>query len=383
MPRKVIEPKRVHQYVERAIGGDLHAKRVLSMANAVTGTLHAAALSIHAIGQGLAQACDLDAKHAVKQVDRLLSNSGVDPWALFSHWVPYAIGARVDVVVALDWTEFDGDDQATIALNLVTSHGRATQLVWKTVPKADLEGRRNEYEDQVLRRLSEVVPKGVHVTVLADRGFGDQKLYIFLRELGFDFVIRFRGCITVTAENGESMPAQEWLRPDGRAVMLRNARVTNEKTQVGAVVCVHQRGMKDPWFLATSLTAGTASAVIRLYGRRFTIEENFRDSKDPRFGLGLSATHIKSAARRDRLLLIAALAIVLLTFLGAASERIGFDRRLKANTVKRRTHSLFRQGLYWFGAIPNMRAERLRPLMKAFDEVVREHRVFTDTFGLI
>ena len=48
--------------------------------------------------------------------------------------------------------------------------------------------------------------------------------------------------------------------------------------------------------------------------------------------------------RRDSLLLISALAIAVLSLLGAAGERIGYDRWLKANTVKRRTHSMFRQG---------------------------------------
>jgi Transposase DDE domain len=42
--------------------------------------------------------------------------------------------------------------------------------------------------------MKEVLPNDVHVTVLADRGFGDTKLYDFLHtDLGFDFVIRFRG----------------------------------------------------------------------------------------------------------------------------------------------------------------------------------------------
>ncbi len=36
-------------------------------------------------------------------------------------------------------------------------------------------------------------PEGVAVTILADRGFGDVKLFAFLDELGFDYVIRFRG----------------------------------------------------------------------------------------------------------------------------------------------------------------------------------------------
>jgi hypothetical protein len=29
-------------------------------------------------------------------------------------------------VVALDWTDFDADNQATIMLSLITDHGRAT-----------------------------------------------------------------------------------------------------------------------------------------------------------------------------------------------------------------------------------------------------------------
>jgi len=49
-------------------------------------------------------------------------------------------------------------------------------------------------------------------------------------------------------------------------------------------------------------------------------------------------------ARRDRLWLIAAFAVMLLTLLGAAGEVLGYDRFLKSNTAKRRTHSLFRQG---------------------------------------
>jgi len=67
-------------------------------------------------------------KHAIKQVDRLLSNGGIDVWESFARWVPHLAGSRTDIVVAMDWTDFDGDDQATLALNLVTGHGRAMPL---------------------------------------------------------------------------------------------------------------------------------------------------------------------------------------------------------------------------------------------------------------
>jgi hypothetical protein len=60
--------------------------------------------------------------------------------------------------------------------------------------------------------------------------------------------------------------------------------------------------------------------------------------------MGPSVLRIADQRRRDRLLLLNAFAIVLLTLLGAAGESLGTDRRLKVNTAKYRTHSLFRQG---------------------------------------
>ena len=56
------------------------------------------------------------------------------------------------------------------------------------------------------------------------------------------------------------------------------------------VVIVRARGMKDAWYLASNRTDLTSAQIKDLYGRRFTIEENLRDTKDLHFGLGLSAT---------------------------------------------------------------------------------------------
>ena len=138
--------------------------------------------------------------------------------------------------------------------------------------------------------------------------------------------------------------------------------------------------MKEAWCLATSLVDRPASEIVKLYGRRFSIEETFRDTKDLHFGMGLRATHIRDATRRDRLLLLVAMAHALL---GAASEASGLDRHLRANTVKRRTHSLFRQGLYWYDCIPTMKTQWLRALMQAFDRIVGQHAVFRAAFGVI
>jgi hypothetical protein len=129
VPKASNEPQ-VRELLERIFADDLHARRVLSLAHATLGVLHAASLGIHAIGQGLAAARGMDPKHTVKQVDRLLSNAGIDVWALFEFWVPFLVNERRQIVAALDWTEFDSDDHATLALHLVTTHGRATPLLW-------------------------------------------------------------------------------------------------------------------------------------------------------------------------------------------------------------------------------------------------------------
>jgi hypothetical protein len=122
---KAVNQSRILAFVNSFIGDDLHAKRVLSLANGTLGVLHAGSLAVATIGRALAQAQGLDAKHAIKQVDRLLSNQGIDVEDVFEKWVPYVVGARPEIFVALDWTEFDSDDQSTLVLSMVTSHGRA------------------------------------------------------------------------------------------------------------------------------------------------------------------------------------------------------------------------------------------------------------------
>ena len=361
----------------------LHSGHVLSIANGVVGVLHAAVLSIHAIGRAYAHAVGGNKKHGVKQTDRMLSNDGIAVWSLFDKWVGFVVADRKELVVALDWTEFDADDHATLAAHLITTHGRATPLIWMTVSKSTLEGQRNNHEYKLIERLHECVAPDVRITVLADRGFGDQKLYSLLQTLGWDFIIRFRGVIQVENADGEKRPASAWVPDSGRATMLRDARVTKRRAQVPAVVVAHAKNMKEAWCLATTLAERKASDVVKLYGRRFTIEETFRDQKDLRFGLGLSSTHIGSPDRRDRLLLLAAIAHALLTLLGAAGEECGLDRMFKTNTSKRRQQSLFNQGLDWYDALPNLKPERLELLMTTFDSVVRRHAIFREVFGVI
>jgi DDE family transposase len=378
-----VQIKDVRRFLDSVLSEDIHAKRVESLANGTLGVMTGVSLAVSIIGRSLAQARGLLTKHAVKQVDRLLSNPGIAAWDIFATWVPDRVGSRTEIVVAMDWTDFDADGQATLALKLVTRHGRATPLIWLSVHKDELAGRRNAYEDACLRRLAEVLPEGIKVTLLADRGFADAKLFAFLAELGFGYVIRLKGKTQVRAADGTIRPAAAWVGQGGRARKLRDATVTAAQCPVGAVVCVHARDMQEAWCLVTSNGAAMARQIIDLYAKRWRVEPSFRDTKDLRFGMGLSAVHIGDPQRRDRLLLLNAFAVVLLTLLGAAGESLGMDRHLKVNTVKRRTHSLFRQGCMLYDLIPNMPEQRLRPLMERYAQFLQQSRVVSETFAIV
>ena len=130
-------------------------------------------------------------------------------------------------------------------------------------------------------------------------------------------------------------PARDWLPPSGRATKLENVLVTRDRTPVAEVVVVHDKRMKEACFLAKSRADRSAAQSVKMFGRRFKIEEKFRDQKDLRFDMGLRATHLRTEARRDRLLMLLAISQALLTLLGAASERSGLDANLEENTVKR------------------------------------------------
>jgi hypothetical protein len=163
----------VRRVLGGVLGADPHTKRIDSLCNAALGVMHSASLAVAAIGHGLAAARGLAGKHAIKPVDRLLSNASIKVDDILASWVPYIVGARTSITVAMDWTDFDADNQATIMLSLITDHGRATPLVWLTVDKKTLKHQRNLYEDRLLVRLAEILPPHVKVRIIADRGFGD------------------------------------------------------------------------------------------------------------------------------------------------------------------------------------------------------------------
>jgi hypothetical protein len=363
--------------VREMFGEELHLATVRSLANGVCGALNASLVSTAAIGRAYAELEGRRDKSGIKQVDRLLSNDGVELADVMALWVKHVVGETTSIVVAMAWTDFDGDDHTTLCVSLITTHGRATPLAWMTVKKSKLARRRTHHELQMVRNLRKWLPEQVSVEWLADRAFGYGELYELLGNYGWHYTIRFRDNIKVYEPGDDKLclAASAYVPANGRAFKLVGARLTHERFNVPAAVFVKRKGMKDAWCLATSRADADPSVIARTYGKLFTIEETFHDTKDVTFGMGLRATHVGDPERRDRLLLIIAIAQTLLTLLGTASEASGLDRTLKTNTVKHRTMSLLNQGLRWYARIRlgTLREDDARLLLPHYERILREH----------
>jgi Transposase DDE domain len=363
---------KISSVIEEIYGDDLHKKRQQSLAYAAMGVLASESLFLHRIAEGLVDTRGGNKKHATKQIDRLLSNKGISVWDLSERWVKYVIGENKFITVALDWSSFFDDAQSMLSLNIVTGKGLSTPLLWKSVDKKQLKHNRARYEDQLLSRLKEVLPTDVEVLLLADRGFADQKFFRFLdEELCFKYIIRIKSSTTVIHKEIKNKAAN-WLKSDGKILHLKEAVLTLEKYPIKQFVAVKDKNMKAAWFLVSN-TDLKGSEVVKKYSKRWKIEPYFRDLKDSRFGWGLESTHIKSCERRDKLMLILALSYTLLTLLGEAGEALGFDKKLKVNTVKTRTHSLFRQGQFYYKFFLHFTQEEQDLLMEKFQETLVQH----------
>lgn len=332
----------------------LHSKRLSSLGDAVLGSLTSQSLQPSKMGDGLAVAKGLLPKHARKQIDRLVSNHGIDVDACQNTLAKLLIGIRLRIIVAMDWTVFAKDGQMTITLRLVTTHGRATPLLWQTVSVVGLKGNKNSHVFALLEKLRLLVPDNCQVIVVADREFGTlNNMKKLKEELKFDYILRVKRNFTVTDKQSTKKLAYEWLNTQV-ATCIDDAKITVENYPVKKVIICKEPAMKEMWVLACSISDIATQTVLNLYGKRWTTECSYRDEKDLYFGMGLKKARVKKIARRQRLLLISAIVIIFLTLLGAASEAAGFDRYIKANTVKTRTHSLFSQGRLVFKLAANL-----------------------------
>lgn len=378
--KKIVTWACIRKFFGRMTDEILHSKQADAISTGIMGAVYGTRLNSTNMGIAIANVLGTSPRYAIKQVDRLCGNIKIDWKVSQSKYVRYVIASRKTLFVSLDWTEFGKDQQSQLMLNLITSHGRATPLLWKTYYDRTIRHHRSQYERSIIRALKDIIPPGTHIILLADRGFFSIRFFDYIqRILGWDYIIRMRENTYVTTNDGRYFKIKEGVPSNGRIAEYRNAMVTAKDGFVENVVCLKRRNMKEAWALATSMKSHKQE-IIDLYARRFTCEEHYRDAKDDRFGIGFKETRVSTPARRDRMTFVNAVAVILMTLLGAAGERLGCDRMLRANTVQSRTHSLYRQGREYVKGMLQSQFTRLRKLLW---QLFYEHPKTYVAFGVL
>lgn len=281
-------------------------------------------------------------------------------------------------LIVVDWSDMKTDGSFKLIRAGLAVRGRSLTL-WEEVHPEEAAGT-VAVETAFLQTLARLLPTGCRPIVLSDAGFR-RPWFRAVTELGWDYVGRVRGTTHLQPWDAESTDPAEWVRCTalhelalashsrdlGMFRLARTGQSMSTRLIVHAAVGKGRhaktrkgqrrgdrvsedaaRSAKEPWVLATSLDAATipASKVTKLYSRRMTIEQSFRDLKSGALGAGFEHSLTHKGERLANLLVLFALLQFAAWLIGLCEEQRGEGGRLEAKrTTQRRHHSTIRLGM--------------------------------------
>lgn len=290
-------------------------------------------------------------------VRRQLANDTMNTWDIFRPLAECLLQGLVGHSVYLILDPTDLDAERCIVMVMLAYRGRALPLLWLS-----FDMKPGMIQDSVTLLFAEIrrwLPAGVQVYLLADREFHGVDMIALIEFQGWIPIIRTKGTVTATQGNGVSCPLQALAPTVGQTRFEQTVWLTAREAgpySLSMSCAPPKRGAKaDPWFIVSTLTAGPG--VLRIYAKRFWIDETFRDFKG--YGFHLEATGISDPVRLDRLCLIIALVCWWVLSIGIWVHRMGL--RGEVDRPKHSRLSLFQLGLRYvnrllhLGHLPDVR----------------------------
>jgi len=277
-----------------------------------------------------------------KRLERLMDNEAIDveawyhPWA---SWLLQSASSGGDLHLVIDTTKVSAyRRQIMIA---VAYQRRTLPIIWDWVdyPRGHCSA---QHQLDLLKRLLQLIPHGVEVSLVGDSEFGTMSVLEWLEQQGWRYAMRQKGR-TLFQPVGEV----NWRRIDsialtrGQCLWFGHVLLTQSHQYQTHLVMYWKRGEKDPWYLATNCLAGLPA--IRLYNRRMWIEEMFGDMKGHGFQLELS--RLRTSQRLSRLTLAVCILYVWLVSTGEFVLHHGYNHEV--DRTDRQDLSIFRLGWDW------------------------------------
>jgi hypothetical protein len=273
--------------------------------------------SLAQLGRVLAMNCGIAVKHCIKRVDRFIGNDRIEPTEAMRGLVQWLAKPKEKLLVGLDWVDIRQFHCLVAATRL---RGRAIPLVWGIYRYEDFYRSQNNIEYGLLHILRTMIPPSVHITILADRGFGRTEMARECQKLGLHYIIRIEPTVWVRSRRFTGILKHYPIRR-GHSCLISDVCYRKEKPVSHHVAIVWPYDREHPWYLMTDTKHFRAKALSKVFGRRMTIEEYFRDTKSKRNGFALRLIQIKDSERLSRLLLILAFAYIFLVAIGLRASK--------------------------------------------------------------
>ena len=199
----------------------------------------------------------------------------------------------------------------------------------------------------MLKRAARLIPPGVSVCFLADRGFADTALMRYLRdELHWHFRIRVKSNSWIHRTGKGWIQLNQYHLALGEVVLLQGVTLT--KTH--ALDSLHLALAHDPlthqlWMVVSD--EPTTLQTFQEYGERFQIEEELLDEKSN--GFQLERSELRSAPALSRLCFVMAVATLLLTVQG--QQVVAAGKRRWVDPHWQRGNSYLRIGWNWLKGV--------------------------------
>ena len=238
----------------------------------------------------------------------------------------------------------------------VVYRGRTVPIAWRVVAQSSSTVRLWTIQ-RVLRQAARLMPDGVAVVLLADRGFADGKLMRtrcrnsvparelsvkYLREnLGWHFRIRIKRSFGFQLEGQWHQVSSVQLQP-GQAYFTGSVSIGKTKPYANVYLAfAHDQPSDEDWVIVSD--EPTTLQTFAQYRWRFQVEESFLDLKSNGFNLEASRLRDKFALTQ----LCGVIALTMLFLILQGTQVVSSGKRRLVDSHWQRGMSYLKLGWNW------------------------------------
>jgi hypothetical protein len=298
----------------------------------------------------------------IRRVRRFLANPHVSVRAYYDGLIRGALAdwAGQRIFLILDTTTVAG--RLCILRVSLVYRGRAIPLCWQVYERKGVALPFKLYRE-VLGHVRTLLPPGVTVVLLGDRGFRGVALMRWCRSrhVGWHFRLRLKGNQRITLSDGRTWLLRELGLQPGMKGFLQEVRLGEGRYgPIHLAMAWSEKTKAQAWYIASD--EPTEETTLGEYGLRMEIEEELLDDKSG--GFQLEETQLADAESISHLLLVMSVAYLHLVSLGTLVVAAGLRPSVDGHWA--RGLSYFQIGWRWlrqslYHDAPFLRLFRLVP----------------------